>query len=91
MDDAERLVAAAEAAGVALLTGHHRRHNPLMQKARELIRDGSIGTPVVANAMFWLCKPDDYFDLAWRREKGAGPVRRCERPDAGPRRRRYPR
>lgn len=72
--DAERLVAAADAAGVPLLTGHHRRHNPLMQKARELIQDGSIGTPVVANAMFWLCKPDDYFDVAWRREKGAGPV-----------------
>ncbi len=72
--DAERLVAAAEAAGVPLLTGHHRRHNPLMQKARDMIRDGSIGTPVVAHAMFWLCKPDDYFDVSWRREKGAGPV-----------------
>lgn len=72
--DAERLVAAAAAAEVPLLTGHHRRHNPLMQKARDLIRDGAIGTPVVANAMFWLFKPDDYFDVAWRREKGAGPV-----------------
>ena len=72
--DAERLVAAADAAGVALLTGHHRRHNLLMQKARQIIASGRIGTPVVANAMFWLCKPDDYFDIGWRREKGAGPV-----------------
>ena len=72
--DAERLVEAAEAAGVALLTGHHRRHNLLMQKAREIISSGQIGTPVVANAMFWLCKPDDYFDIGWRREKGAGPI-----------------
>jgi len=72
--DAERLVLAAEAAGVVLLTGHHRRHNLLMQKAREIIDSGAIGTPIVANAMFWLHKPDDYFDVAWRREKGAGPV-----------------
>ena len=72
--DAERLVAAAEAAGVALLTGHHRRHNLLMQKARQIIASGQIGTPVVAHAMFWLCKPDEYFDIGWRREKGAGPV-----------------
>ncbi|CAM3201379.1 Predicted dehydrogenase [Paracoccus aminovorans] len=72
--DAETLVAAADAAGVALLTGHHRRHNLLMQKAKEIIDSGAIGTPVVANAMFWLFKPDDYFDIGWRREKGAGPV-----------------
>lgn len=72
--DAEKLVAAADAKGTALLTGHHRRHNLLMQKAKEIIDSGSIGTPVVANAMFWLFKPDDYFDIAWRREKGAGPV-----------------
>lgn len=74
VEAAERLVTAADAAGVALLTGHHRRHNPLMQRAKALIEDGRIGRPVVANAMFWICKPDDYFDIAWRREKGAGPV-----------------
>lgn len=72
--DAEKLVAAADAAGIALLTGHHRRHNLMMQKAKEIIISGAIGTPVVANAMFWLFKPDDYFEIGWRREKGAGPV-----------------
>lgn len=55
--DAERLVAAADAAGVPLLTGHHRRHNPLMQRARQIIDEGAIGRPVVANAMFWVHKP----------------------------------
>ena len=71
---ATRLVEAAEAAGVPLLVGHHRRYNPLIGRAREAIRSGEIGTVLAVQAMCWLYKPDDYFDVAWRRQKGAGPV-----------------
>jgi predicted dehydrogenase len=70
----ERLVAAAEQAGVPLLVGHHRRHNPIMRAAREIVASGRLGRIVAVNALFWLYKPDDYFDLSWRREEGAGPV-----------------
>ena len=35
--DGERLVVAAETAGVPILVGHHRRHNPLIHRARALI------------------------------------------------------
>ena len=68
------LVDAAETAGVPLATGHHRRHNPLIAAAKAMIEAGEIGTPVSVHSMFWLMKPDDYFDVAWRREPGAGPV-----------------
>lgn len=71
---AKRLVEAAEAASVPLLVGHHRRHNPLMKKAKDVIESGQLGRILVVNAMFWLFKPDDYFDIEWRRQKGAGPV-----------------
>lgn len=70
----EALVAAAEKAGVPLLTGHHRRHNPLVAKAREIIRSGRLGRVLTVNGMFWLAKPEDYFDVGWRRKPGAGPV-----------------
>ncbi|MBB3388091.1 putative dehydrogenase [Rhizobium sp. BK275] len=70
----EKLVQMAEAKGVALLTGHHRRHNPMMQKAKEIIDSGTLGRILIVNAMFWLFKPDEYFDIPWRRELGAGPV-----------------
>ncbi|MGL4636936.1 MAG: Gfo/Idh/MocA family protein [Beijerinckiaceae bacterium] len=70
----EQLVAAAAKAGVPLLTGHHRRHNPMVQRAKAIIDEGRLGTLVSVQATFWLMKPDDYFDTAWRREKGAGPV-----------------
>lgn len=68
------LVKAADSAGVPLLTGHHRRHNPLIVAAKRLIEEGVLGRPVSAHGMFWLAKPDDYFDVPWRREPGAGPI-----------------
>ena len=38
--EAKILTDAAQAAGVSLLVGHHRRHNPLIQKAHDLISQG---------------------------------------------------
>ncbi|WP_026203204.1 Gfo/Idh/MocA family protein [Rhizobium giardinii] len=72
--DGEKLIGAAQAAGIPLLVGHHRRHNPIIQKAKKIIDSGELGRVLVANAMFWLFKPDDYFNIDWRRQAGAGPV-----------------
>lgn len=71
---AERIVAAGKAAGIPLLTGHHRRHNPLVAKAKEAVEAGQIGRITAAQGTTWFFKPDDYFDVGWRRAKGAGPI-----------------
>jgi predicted dehydrogenase len=72
--DALVIVEAAAKAKVPVLTGHHRRYNPIMQVARDFVAGGGLGKLVGVNAT-WLCrKPDDYFDMAWRREAGGGPV-----------------
>jgi predicted dehydrogenase len=71
---ANQLVAAAERARVPLLVGHHRRHNPLVEKAREIVQGGGIGRLVAVAALWLLQKPDDYYDVAWRREAGGGPL-----------------
>ena len=71
---ARRLVEAAEAAGVPLLVGHHRRHNPLIRAARARIEAGALGRIIAVHATCWFFKPDSYFDIAWRRQPGAGPV-----------------
>ena len=71
---AARLVEAAEAAGVPVLVGHHRRHNPLIAAAKAAIDAGRLGEIVTVDTKFWLYKPDDYFAPAWRRAAGAGPV-----------------
>nr|WP_047577251.1 Gfo/Idh/MocA family oxidoreductase [Methylobacterium sp. ZNC0032] len=74
VDSARELVHAAEAANVPLLVGHHRRHNPMIRKAREAIDAGRLGRILTLSGQFWLVKPDDYFDVGWRRQEGAGPI-----------------
>jgi predicted dehydrogenase len=71
---AAKLVEAAEAAGVPLLVGHHRRHNPMIRKAKDVIDSGRLGRVLAVHGACWFFKPDDYFEVPWRREKGAGPV-----------------
>lgn len=74
LDSAARIVAAGEAAGVPLLTGHHRRHNPLIRKAKALIEAGTLGRITAVQGTTWFHKPEDYFDTDWRKRAGAGPV-----------------
>ncbi|MGI9426245.1 MAG: Gfo/Idh/MocA family protein [Hyphomicrobiaceae bacterium] len=72
--EALKLIEAAEAAGVATLTGHHRRHNPIMRRAADLISEGALGKIVAATTIWLTHKPKGYHDLAWRRQPGGGPV-----------------
>lgn len=75
VEEGQRLLQAAEAANAKLLVGHHRAHSPILEKAREIVREGILGQPVavMGSAMFY--KPDEYFDSApWRRQTGGGPI-----------------
>ena len=72
--EALELVEAGERANVPILTGHHRRHNPIMRKAARVIADGGIGRVVAANGLWLSHKPKDYFNVTWRREAGGGPI-----------------
>ncbi|MHA7889181.1 MAG: Gfo/Idh/MocA family protein [Roseicyclus sp.] len=74
-DEARAIVSAVKTNGVPVLVGHHRRHNPLIQKARQMIDEGLVGEIRAVQATCWFYKPDHYFDTApWRKERGAGPV-----------------
>lgn len=72
--EAEALTQAAERAGVPVLVGHHRRHNPIIRKARAMVADGALGRLTSAAVLSAFLKPDGYFELAWRRQAGGGPV-----------------
>lgn len=74
LEEAEEIVAAAHVAGVAVATGHHRRHAPQIAAAKAVVGSGQLGTIVAVHTSFWLRKPDDYFGVPWRREPGGGPI-----------------
>lgn len=74
VDNARKLVAAAKKADVPLLVGHHRRHSAILAQAREVIRSGKLGRITSVTAFTTFLKPEPYFDMAWRREPGGGPV-----------------
>ena len=70
------LIEAAEKAGVTILVGHHRRHSPLIQRARDIVQSGRLGKLTAVTGLSLLLKPKDYFDgpNAWRRQPGGGVV-----------------
>ena len=75
VEQAEKLVQAAQTHAAQVLIGHHRAHSPIMRQAKAVIDAGHLGqlVSIMGSAMFY--KPDDYFAQApWRREVGGGPV-----------------
>lgn len=70
--EAEVLLAAEAESGLAVLVGHHRRHHPVLQTAKEIVDAGTLGRLVCVSASACLMKPDDYFAPAWRRTPGIG-------------------
>ena len=74
-NDAEIISRAAQDNNVAVLVGHHRRHNPIIRAAKKIVAAGEIGDVRSFHANCWLFKPDEYFEESiWRTKKGAGPV-----------------
>jgi predicted dehydrogenase len=78
LDAGMRLCAAVEAAGAAVLVGHHRRHSAIMAKAVEVLASGALGkiVAVTGTALFYKPENEGYYDGAsrWRREPGGGPI-----------------
>jgi len=74
LDAAKRLIQIEKDSGVPVLVGHHRRHNPILQRAKQIMAEERLGQVVCANVMANVYKPDAYFDVAWRRHSGGGPV-----------------
>lgn len=72
LDEVRALIEASRRRNVPVLVGHHRRHNPLISQARQVITDGKLGRLINVTALWQLQKPDSYFETPWRREPGAG-------------------
>jgi len=75
LEDALHIADVAERTGVPVLVGHHRRHSAILERACQVIRDGSLGALVAVTGSATFHKPDTYFaDAPWRAEPGGGPI-----------------
>ena len=63
--DADRLIAAAEAAGVKLCVVLQNRYNPPMQALKATLREGKLGRLYLANATVRWFRPQDYYEDEW--------------------------
>ncbi|VXC42909.1 Gfo/Idh/MocA family oxidoreductase [Arthrobacter sp. 9V] len=72
IEEGQKLAAALEGISTPILVGHHRRHNAAVTAAQSFIHDGGLGRIVAVNSLFLSRKPEDYFNQAWHRLKGAG-------------------
>ena len=71
---ANELLDCAAQNDVRVLVGHHRRHNPIIRRAREIVQAGELGDVTSVSAHFLVCKPDHYYEVEWRRRAGGGPI-----------------
>ena len=75
LNEGRRLLQAVEAAGIPVLVGHHRHHNPIIAKAREVVDSGVLGRLVAITGSALYYKPERYFDEGpWRSQPGGGPI-----------------
>jgi predicted dehydrogenase len=70
--DAQTLCDQADALGLPLRVGHHRRCHPFVLRARAMLAD--LGPLVLIQGLWSLRKHDSYYDIPWRRSVGAGPI-----------------
>ena len=68
------LVEAADAANVPIAVGHHRRFDPAVRAAHEILHSGEVGRLVGISGIWAARKPDSYYEVEWRRKPGGGPV-----------------
>jgi predicted dehydrogenase len=72
LEQAQHIVKTSKIYGTQVLVGHHRRHNPLISKTRDLVRGGALGGLIGVSVLWALMKPDAYYEVGWRRERFIG-------------------
>ena len=69
--DTKKLISEAKKMRVQILVGHHRRHNPVIHKAKELINNNVLGKVRTVNINCQMFKPDSYFKQSlWKKNDG---------------------
>lgn len=75
LSEAQKLVDLVAARQAKAIVGHHRAHSPLLQTARQVVKDGLLGKLIGIQGSAVFYKPSEYFAAGpWRTVKGGGPI-----------------
>jgi predicted dehydrogenase len=69
VESATELLEVAKNNSIKLLVGHHRRYNPYMIKAKQMVESGSLGQIIAVSGLWTTIKPPEYFapeTVKWR-------------------------
>jgi predicted dehydrogenase len=67
LDEADRMIEAADRAGIAFGVIFQRRFWPAAQRLRQAIDEGRIGSPILGLSQSYLWRPESYYTAdAWR-------------------------
>jgi predicted dehydrogenase len=66
LEDADAIIAAAEAAGRVLMVAENCRFDPTVPLARRLMDEGEIGQPILCQVLSAWFQGGEYLDTAWR-------------------------
>ena len=74
-NDTLELINVSKKKNIDILVGHHRRHNPIIKKAFDLINNNEIGKLRTVHISCQMYKPSRYFkNKSWSKNEGAGPI-----------------
>jgi len=74
MNEAQAIIKTSGEVSRHMLVGHHRRYYEVIQRTRELLRDGTLGQLVGVTGQWTTRKADVYFEPEWRQLRSSGPV-----------------
>ena len=74
LDEAEQVIARSQQTKRHVLVGHQRRYYAQVDRAREIIADGTLGRLVAVSGQWTMRKHNSYYDSDWRKAWQAGPV-----------------
>ena len=74
MDEARSIIKTSREEKTQVLSGHYRRFNKQLEKAREIVLSGKIGTLIGVSAIWAMKKHYEYYNVSWRTQSGGGPI-----------------
>jgi len=74
VSDAKKIKEIVEKSQIKFMVGHHRRFSKQINRAKEAVKNGTLGEIIGVNVIWAVKKPDDYFKHSWRINKETGGI-----------------